>query len=233
MAREKQTPDEEEQEKKKPAKEENGSVITDLLNKLSLSLYGASRDSNAVDDINDRFNSIIQKQIDQITDNGENSLNSFLGKLYTDDRNMRQGLGSDIINDLQLNNTGANPQDFFTQQNMNRMIRQSMAEDLSKQLIELNHAKGIMADTINSADSTTGAISRKIVFENTTLSDSEKNYLPIIEAMEKKFDTLAKIKDFITPNTLGYGEYYVYTVPYYHLFNDFIKRYKTGSNVSC
>jgi hypothetical protein len=117
MAREKQTPDEEEQEKKKPAKEENGSVITDLLNKLSLSLYGASRDSNAVDDINDRFNSIIQKQIDQITDNGENSLNSFLGKLYTDDRNMRQGLGSDIINDLQLNNTGANPQDFFTQQN--------------------------------------------------------------------------------------------------------------------
>jgi hypothetical protein len=232
MAREKQTPDEEEQEKKKPAKEENGSVITDLLNKLSLSLYGASRDSNAVDDINDRFNSIIQKQIDQITDNGENSLNSFLGKLYTDDRNMRQGLGSDIINDLQLNNTGANPQDFFTQQNMNRMIRQSMAEDLSKQLIELNHAKGIMADTINSADSTTGAISRKIVFENTTLSDSEKNYLPIIEAMEKKFDTLAKIKDFITPNTLGYGEYYVYTVPYYHLFNDFIKRYKTGSNVN-
>jgi hypothetical protein len=234
MARTDQTPedDKERQEKQGAAEEKKGSVITDLLNKLSISLYGSSRNSNAVDDINDRFNSVIQKQINQITDNGENSLNSFLGKLYKDDRDMRSGLGSDIINDLQLNNTGSNPQDFFTQMNMNKMMRQSMAEELSKQLIELNHAKGIMADTINSADSTTGSISRKIVFENTTLSDSEKNYLPIIEAMEKKFDTLAKIKDFITPNTLGYGEYYVYTVPYYHLFNDFIKRYKTGTNVS-
>lgn len=201
-------------------------VLASLLDKISISLYGATKESD-VDGINDRFNDIIQTQLDRITDNGENSLNSFLGKLYTDDKdNSRRIAGEGILDQLQLNTAGTNPQDFFTEQYRNRMTKQAMAQDISNQLIELRHAKEIMCDAITSADSITGSITRKLDFDNTTLADPKKDYLPIIEAMETKFGILAKIKNFIVPNLLAYGEYYVYTIPYYHLFNEFIRRYR-------
>lgn len=201
-------------------------VLSSLLDKLSISLYGATKESD-VDGVNDRFNNIIQTQLDRITDNGENSLNSFLGKLYTDDKDTsRRIAGEGILDQLQLNTAGTNPQDFFTEQYKNRMAKQAMAQEISNQLIELRHAKEIMCDAITSSDTATGSITRKLDFDNTTLANTQKDYTPILEAMEGKFSTLTKIKNFIVPNLLSYGEYYVYTIPYYHLFNEFIRRYR-------
>lgn len=200
-------------------------ILSDLLNKISISVYGTSK-SNDVDEINNRFNEIVQTQIDKITDNGENSLNSFLGKLYTSGKDESRRYSENIFDQLQMNSAGANPQDFFTEQYKNRMTKQAMAQDISELLIELNHAKSVMCNTINSADTTTGSISRRIEFENTTVSEPDKDWRPIIEAMEKKFDTKTMIKDFVTPDTMGYGEDYIITMPYHHLFNDFIRKYQ-------
>lgn len=207
----------------------NKGIIETLFDKLALTLYGSER-GNDVDPMNDRFNEIIQDQLNKVTDNGENSMRSFLGKLYSDDKDVRKELGElGILDQFQINSVGANPQDFFTEQYKNRMTKQAMAQEISDQLIELRHAKSIMCDVVNSADATTGQIMRTLNFKSSTVSEPEKDWIPIIEAMEEKFGTLDKIKNFITPNTLGYGEYYVYTVPYYHIFNDFIRRYRKSN----
>lgn len=204
------------------------SVVSRLMDKLSISLYGTTK-TDDVDQVNDRFNEIIKNRLDRITDNGENSLNSFLGKLYTSDRDERKKIsGENILDQLQLNAAGTNPQDFFTEHYKNRMTKQALSQDISNQLIELRHAKEIMADVIVSADTVTGSVARKLSFKNVTLADPTKDYMPLIEAMEDKFKTLDKIKKYITPNLLGYGEYYVYTIPYYHLFNEFVRRYKSS-----
>lgn len=206
------------------------SVLRDLLNKIAISVYGASRE-NDLDDLNTRFNTIVQEQLNLLTDNGENSLNSFIGQLYTSNKDdSRKILDNGVLDQLQLNSTGTNPQDIFTEQYRNRMTKQALAHEISELLTELRFAKKVMANAINSPDSITGTISRKINFENTTVDNAEKDYLPIIEAMEEKFHTKEKIKDFITPNLLGYGMYYAYTIPYYHLFNDFVRRFKSGNN---
>lgn len=217
---------------KKPDKKETqrNSVLRDLMNKIAISVYGASKE-NDIEDLDDRFNTIIQQQINKITDNGENSLNSFLGKLYTDDKDSnKRMLNNGILDQLQLNSVGTNPQDIFTEQYKNRMTKQALAQEISEILTELRFAKKVMANAINNPDINTGTISRKIVFDNTTVDNAEKIYLPIVEAMEKKFGLKEKAKDFITPNLLSYGMYYVYTIPYHHLFNDFARRFKSGKD---
>lgn len=208
---------------------QRNSILRDLLGKIAISVYGASKE-NDLEDLDNRFNTIVRQQVDLLTDNGENSLNSFIGRLYSNDKdNGRRVLNDNLIDQFQLNSAGSNPQDILTEQYKNRMTKQALAHEISDILTELKFAKKVMGNAINSPDNITGTISRKIIFENTTLDNAEKDYLPIIELMENKFDLKTKIKEFITPNLLGYGMYYVYTIPYYHLFNDFVKRFKSGT----
>lgn len=207
------------------------SVVRDLFSKIAISVYGASKEDD-LEELDNRFNTIIKTQMDLLTNNGDGSLNSFIGRLYSDDKDNNRRILDDnsILDSLNLNSSGTNPQEILTQQYRNRMTKQALAQELSEILTELRFAKKVMCNAINNPDTVTGTISRKISFASTTLNNAEKDYLPVVEAMEKKFDLKAKIKQFITPNLLGYGMYYVYATPYYHLFNDFARRFKSKTN---
>lgn len=216
------------------------SVLKSLLNKIAITVYGASKE-NDLEELDTRFNTIVKTQMDLLTSNGDGSLNSFIGRLYSDDKDNNRRILDDntILDSLNLNSTGTNPQDILTEQYKNRMTKQALAQELSEILTELRFAKKVMCNAVNNPDVTTGTIGRKISFKSTTLNNAERDYLPVVEAMEKKFDLKFKIKQYITPNLFGYGMYYVYTIPYYHLFNDFARRFKTGNtgrygkNVRC
>ena len=205
------------------------SGVTALLNQLSTTLYGTDT-SDETDTINDRFNKIMSNELNRLTDNGTNTFDSFLGKIFSSDRHESdKALDSIISQQLQLNDMGAiNPSEFITDQYKNRLLKQADAAEISNQLIELREAKEIMRDAILSADVNSGRINRHIVFEKGTLTDPEKDYGSLIEAMEKKFNTPKLIKDFIVDNTLSYGEYYVYTIPYAEVFNNFARRYRSS-----
>ena len=217
-----------------PQKEDRGfnkglQNVSRVLNQLSTSLYGADM-TDDTESLNDRFNSIMQSEINKITHNGENTFDSFLGRLYSSDKDdSRAALDIIATSQLQLGSSaGLNPQDFITEQYKNQMLKQADANQISNQLIELREAKEIMRDAILSADVNTGRINRQITFEKTTVSDAEEDYGSLIAAMEKKFDTPKLIKDFIVDNTLGYGSYYTYTIPYAEVFNNFAKRYNSS-----
>jgi hypothetical protein len=77
-----------------------------------------------------------------------------------------------------------------------------------------------MRDAIISADIVEGRMSRQISFDN---DDTDEDKKSVVELMEEKFKLLEKIKNFIVPRTLEYGEYYVYIMPYSKLFGDFDK----------
>lgn len=205
------------------------SGVVALLNQLSTSLYGTDT-SDETDTINDRFNQIMTDELNRLTDNGTNTFDSFLGQIFSSDRQQSDKVLDTIAaQQLQLNDMGAiNPSEFITEQYKNRLLKQADAAEISNQLIELREAKEIMRDAILSADVNSGRINRHIVFEKGTVTDPDKDYGSLIEAMEKKFNTPKLIKDFIVDNTLSYGEYYTYTIPYSEVFNNFARKYKSN-----
>lgn len=199
--------------------------VSSLLDDLSLSLYGTVTQDDS-DKLNDRFNEIMSSEIDSITGNGVNDYSTFLGQVYSNDKDsasiMRE-LNAKM--DLDTAGNGLNPAQFINEQYRNRMIQQADAYNISNQLIELQEAKSVMRDAIISTDVNTGRINRVITFEQSTVNDPSDSYLPIIEKMEKKFNLHARIKS-IVDHCLGYGEYYVYHIPYHELFENFARKYR-------
>lgn len=205
--------------------------VSALLNQLSTTLYGTDT-TDETDTINDRFNQIMSNELNRLTGNGSNTFDSFLGQLFSSDRHESDKAFDTVVSQqLQLNDMGVmNPSEFITEQYKNRLLKQADAAEISNQLIELREAKEIMRDAILSADVNSGRINRHIVFEKGTLTEPEKDYGSLIESMEKKFNTPKLIKDFIVDNTLSYGEYYVYTIPYAEVFNNFARKYKSTND---
>ena len=194
--------------------------INNLIGQANLSLYGTDRTSD-VDSLNDKFQSILSNELTGITGKEGNDITSFLSQVVSADNKYRAG--EDILNN-QFNDLSGNEyssmQSFIYDAYRNRLLQQADLHEVSSQLIELSEAIMITRDAIISADTVEGRLNRSITFEN--IDDDEiDNYNSIVENMENKFQLLEKIKNFIIPKTLEYGEYYVYIVPYSELFNKF------------
>ena len=194
--------------------------INNLIGQANLSLYGTDRTSD-VDSLNDKFQSILSNELTGITGKEGNDITSFLSQVVSADNKYRAG--EDILNNQFNDLTGneySSMQSFIYDAYRNRLLQQSDLHEVSSQLIELSEAIMITRDAIISADTVEGRLNRSIIFEN--IDDDEiDNYNSIVENMENKFQLLEKIKNFIIPKTLEYGEYYVYIVPYSELFNKF------------
>lgn len=194
--------------------------INNLIGQANLSLYGTDRTSD-VDSLNDKFQSILSNELTGITGKEGNDITSFLSQVVSADNKYRAG--EDILNNQFNDLTGneySSMQSFIYDAYRNRLLQQSDLHEVSSQLIELSEAIMITRDAIISADTVEGRLNRTIIFEN--IDDDEiDNYTSIVENMENKFQLLEKIKNFIIPKTLEYGEYYVYIVPYSELFNKF------------
>lgn len=194
--------------------------INNLIGQANLSLYGTDRTSD-VDSLNDKFQSILSNELTGITGKEGNDITSFLSQVVSADNKYRAG--EDILNNQFNDLTGneySSMQSFIYDAYRNRLLQQADLHEVSSQLIELAEAIMITRDAIISADTVEGRLNRTINFENID-DDEVDNYNSIVENMEKKFQLLEKIKNFIIPNTLEYGEYYVYVVPYSVLFNKF------------
>lgn len=205
------------------------SQIDDLLSQANLNLYGTDRNSE-VDVLDKKFQEIINGTLDSLNDTSSSS-KSFMGQVGSNERG-ENAIDSMINQQLGAINDGniAQMEAFITEAYKNRLIEQADLHEVSSSLIELSEAILITRDAIISPDVVEGRISRTLGLENST-DEVEGNYIPAIEQMEKKFHLLEKIKDFVIPKSLEYGEYYAYTIPYSKLFNDFVRdKNKIGSS---
>ena len=138
--------------------------VSTLLNDLSTSLYGTDMDDES-DLLNDRFNSIMQTQMNHINGDGAYDYSTFLGKLYDIDKSQTalfKELNAKM--DLDSRSNGLNPAQFISEKYRDRMLKQADANQISNQLIELREAKSTMADAILCTDLNTGRINRNITF---------------------------------------------------------------------
>lgn len=197
-------------------------VANDLMDKLNMNVYNQD-DPKDIEQMNDKFNNILKSEISKIN-NGDNAdTTSFLGQLFNNEKrtNSVDQVLRKQFNNLSLDEDQSTIHTLIDEAYRNKILKQSDIHEIASQLIELSEAIDTMRDAIVSPDVTEGRINRLINFK----SDSDEfnnNYIPIVESMEKRFNIQEKIKSFITPKTLEYGEYYAYIMPYSKIFNDFM-----------
>ena len=199
--------------------------LSNTIGSAELVLYGTDRESD-VDTLDRTFQSLMKNEINNIS--GDNTASSFLSKLTSNDR--KQTAMETIISD-QFQNSMNNEnmlQEFIQETYKNRMIEQADLHEIASQLIELSEAVNITRDAVIQADVVEGRMSRTLDFENCDDKDME-DYIPLVEQMEKDFQLREKLKNFVIPRTLEYGEYFAYTIPYSKIFNDFVNQ-QNGKN---
>jgi len=202
-----------------------------LMDILNISLYGQS-DDTSIEDINDKFNNIMHNEIRELNSGDNEDITSFLGQLYKMDKKSDSidQLLKKQFNNLNINDDEATISSFISEAYRNRLLKQSDIHEISSQLIELREAINTMRDAIISADVVDGRINRILNFKGQNDSVVE-NYKPIIENIESKFELQEKIKNFIVPRTLEYGEFYAVVMPYKKIFSDFMDDKLTKRNM--
>lgn len=199
--------------------------INALLDKLSISTYGITN-RDKIDSLSDEFNSMLSNEVDNISKRTDGDTTSFITKLLSENNKKIAASIKDIEDAFSTDN--GQIQSFIADQYRNRLLKQNDLHDIASQLIELQQAITITRDAIISADIVDGHMSRTLTFDT---SDVSKQYIPIVENMEKKFKIQSKIKNFIIPKTLEYGEYHQYCIPYTKLFEDFAKEKELSNNI--
>lgn len=205
---------------------ENLSQLENLLSQSNLNLYGTDRKSE-VDSLNVKFNSLLHDEIDTLTQKDDSDITSFINRLYSNDK--KTSAYTNMLDNQFLSMTGDEAQTlqgFLYDVYRNRLLEQNDLHEVASQLIELSEAILITRDAIISADVVEGRMSRTIKFDKLDQEDID-NTTPIVESVEKRFGLLEKIKNFIIPKTLEYGEYYAYIIPYSRIFNDFMRTKNT------
>ena len=196
-----------------------------LMDNLSSMTYGTQKDTK-IDSLITDFNSLVKSEIHDIRSSTDGDSVNFITRLISDNNKKLAGASRDL-EDIFGTDEGQ-IQALFNEQYKNRLIKQADLHEVASQLVELKQAITVTRDAIISADIVDGTMSRTLTVENDSMSTEGEDYIPIIESVEKKFGLQKKIKEFIIPRSLEYGEYYVYAVPYSKIFEDFSKEKSQG-----
>lgn len=199
--------------------------INQMMDSLNTMTYGTKRDTK-VDSLVNSFNSLLKSEITDIRKGSGGDSVDFITKVISENNKRIAGASKDL-EDIFGTDEGQ-IQALFTEQYKNRLIKQADLHEVASQLVELKQAIVVTRDAIISADIVDGTMSRTITIDNDNMENGAEDYLPIIENVEKKFGLQKKIKEFIIPRSLEYGEYYVYAVPYSKIFSDFSKEKADG-----
>lgn len=165
--------------------------------------------------------SVIYSEIKSLTDFTGNDISTFLVKLFNDQDSKVLNTIKSIEDIFNSDNVGALT--FLNEKYRNINLLYEDLNTVANQLYELKEALLSTRDAILSSDELSHDVSRTIKIKNSFENEDNTSIISIIENLEQKFSLLEKIKSHIVPNTLQYGKYYVYTVPYSKLFEDFYK----------
>lgn len=176
------------------------------------------RMTNVIDDV-------LSDEINNMTDFTGDDISTFLVKLFNDyDSNNGQEIKS-VESLFESENSGLF--ELFNQRYKNRSLLFEDLQTVSAHLFELGEAINTTRDAILTSDDVSCIISRGIKFGESDDSNYQ-SYTKEVEKLERRFGLHQKIKEHITPNTLRYGSYYVYTIPYAQLFKSYHEK-KTSS----
>lgn len=195
-------------------------LFNDLIDNISSST--TNKRDRELEKLSKEIDDIVFQEIKSLTKFTGDDISTFLVKLFNDyDNNLQSTIKIEDI----FSNDSSGVFTFFQERYKNQNL---LFEDLNvicTQLYELEEAILATRDAIVTSDDMTNSVSRNLRFRNSSESDINKqSYISTAESVEKQFKLLEKLKNHIIPNTLKYGRYYVYTVPYSKLFQDYYEK---------
>ncbi len=204
------------------------------LNDLSRNLLDTASNSDTVNrdkELNkymDTIEDIIASDYKKMSVYSSEDLSRFLVNFLNNDTS-KEGTGFDLsqIEDVFENESNGLLQQFQTQFQNQLAILEDL-NMITSQFNELQEAIDITRDSILSADDQSNTVSREFVFATKTDGRDDSSYASTVEAMEKEHKLLKRIKSHIVPNTLRYGKYYAYVVPYNYVFTKHANRVNSG-----
>ena len=187
------------------------------------------KNQDSLDDFNSRINEILDRETERFvsSDSGANGrdLAHFFNSLMSTSPNgiagnVRGMLQNKSINEL-LNDQNSQINIVLSERYKNI---NSMYEDLrmvTEQLSELAEVIDTMRDSIVNSDNLISDISRQISFGDSDDTDRSSKDVESIRSMENSTGIRDKLKKIIIPETLKYGNFFVFTQPYNDLFAKF------------
>lgn len=213
---------------KKPTQRLNR-LFDDVMDNIS---YGANRSDSSrqreLERMASAVDNVLDDEVNTMTNFTGDDISTFIVKLFNDyDRNVGEVKSIDTIFDNDQNGLF----DLFNQRYKNKALLFEDLQTISEHLYELGEAINTTRDAILTSDDISCIISRGLKFGDMKESDSTfTSYVKEVEKIEDRFNLLHKIKEHITPNTLRYGSYYVYTIPYANLFKSYYE--KNSKNIN-
>ena len=196
-------------------------LFNDVLDKISFNTNASdTKREKEIKKLSDQVDDVIFQEIKKLTDFGGDDISTFLVKLFNDYES-QQFSNIKKIEDIFSSEDNAVFQ-FFNERYRNQNLLYEDLDLICSHLFELEEAVNATRDAIVTADDVTQSISRNLQFKSSNCSEEDKqSYISLIENLETKFKLSSKLKNHIIPKTLQYGKYYVYTVPYSKLFENF------------
>ena len=195
--------------------------IGGLLKNMEMSIYGATS-SSEVETLDTVFDNILNNELNVLNSNCDGDVTSFITRLASNNDKIR---AKNEMSTRQLENyLNSNEQQvktLFDDAYRNRLLKYNDLHEVSSQLNELREAILITRDAIIASDIVEGNMSRTLNFSDNNAAREVTGYVGVVEGMEKRFKLQEKVKNFIIPKTLEYGEYYAYVIPYSKIFSDF------------
>ena len=195
------------------------SLFQKTSNQISSSIYGS--DNSATDDIakiDKEVDRIISAELSNTKSITSDDMSTFLVKLFNDyDREDGSSSKYDMksLDDIFTKESGALFQ-FFQERYQNQNLLYEDLKIISDQLFEMSEAIMTMRDSIVTSDDISKTISRTLRFVHSDYDGEESDkasYIRSIEEMERRLNLQSKLKNQVIPNTLMYGEYFVYVCP--------------------
>lgn len=210
--------------------------LNQTVNKMmqQLKAFPLTRDQKQQDqlqDFRDQVNDVIDKETNRIVSsqsgaNGQD-IAFFLNNLFT--KKLKNNKGDISFRGLMQNQTleelmnDPNGQYDLILSNRYKNIN-SLYEDIrlvTEQVSELSEVIDTFRDAIVNSDNMISDLSRVVSFDVSTTVRDSNNLLNTVYDMEDDTKIKDKLKKIIIPETLRYGNFYVFTQPYSDLFAKF------------
>lgn len=170
-----------------------------------------------IDSVDNSVSDIVRSELKTTKSITGDDMSMFLVKLFNE-QDYNRTAEYNTLEDI-FQGTDESLIQFFQDRYQNRNLMYEDLNMITTQLFEMEEAVKTTVDAIITSDDISQTISSTLKFENAVGGDERADaYISSIKKMERELNIPAKIKSTIIPNTLRFGTYYVYTIPYAKLF---------------
>lgn len=161
-----------------------------------------------------KLNQVINQQYDDMTAFSGPDFSKFINDALKDPSGNETNLEKVINEDANTFST------FFYERYKNINNKYEDLRMVTEQLCELATAVTTLRDDVTASDGILADVSKTIAIDGIS-EDRREELTKIIKDIEQRYNLDAKMHDTIVPNTLTYGDFFVFHQPYNRIFSKF------------